>query len=80
MLIVVGLLGVIIVSAVVMAVALRTVETELAALRARSAKLVRLSVAVDDLHHETTQVVPAYRGAVTRVRTLRRTEDREGGR
>ena len=80
MVILVGLLGVIVVSAVVMALALRTVESELAVLRARTAKLVRLSVAVDDLHHETTQVVPAYRSAVTRARTLRRTDDREGGR
>jgi hypothetical protein len=80
MVILVGLLGVIVVSAVVMALALRTVESELAVLRARMAKLVRLSVAVDDLHHETTQVVPAYRSAVTRARTLRRTDDREGGR
>ena len=80
MLILVGLLAVILVSSVVMAVALRTLESELAMLRARTAKLVRLSVAVDDLHHETTQVVPAYRSAVTRARTLRRTDDREGGR
>ena len=80
MLILVGLLGVIVVSAIVMALALRTVESELAVLRVRTAKLVRLSVAVDDLHHETTQVVPGYRSAVTRARTLRRTDDREGGR
>ena len=80
MLIVSGLLGAVVVSVVVMAVALRTLETELAALRVRTAKLTRLSVAVDDLHHETTRVVPAYRRAVTRVRTLRRTDDREGGR
>ena len=80
MLILVGLLAVILVSSVVMAVALRTLESELAMLRARTAKLVRLSVAVDDLHHETTQVVPAYRNALTRARTLRRTDDREGGR
>ena len=80
MLILVGLLGVIVVSAVVMALALRTLESELAVLRARTDKLVRLSVAVDDLHHETTQVVPAYRQAVTRARTLRRTDDREVGR
>ena len=80
MLILVGLLGAIVVSAVVMALALRTVESELAVLRVRTAKLVRLSVAVDDLHHETTQVGPAYRHAVTRARTLRRTDDREGGR
>lgn len=80
MLILLGLLGVIVVSSVVLAVALRTLETELAVLRVRSAKLVRLSVAVDDLHHETTQVVPAYRSAVTRARTLRRTDDGKGGR
>ena len=80
MLIVVGLVGVLILSTVVMAVAVRTLEAELAVLRLRAAKLVRLSVAVDDLRHETTQVVPAYRSAVTRVRTLRRTDDREGGR
>ena len=80
MLILVGLLGVIVVSAVVLFVAQRTLETEVARLRVRSAKLVRLSVAVDDLHHETTQVVPAYRSAVTRARTLRRTDDREVGR
>jgi hypothetical protein len=76
-LILVGLLGVIVVSSVVLAVARRSLETELAVLRVRSAKLVRLSVAMDDLHHETTQVVPAYRSAVTRARTLRRTDDRE---
>ena len=80
MLILVGLLGVIVVSSVVLAVARRSLETELAVLRVRSAKLVRLSVAMDDLHHETTQVVPAYRSAVTRARTLRRTDDREVGR
>ena len=80
MLILVGLLGAIVICSVVMAVALRTIEAELAVLRVRTAKLVRLSVAVDDLHHETTQVVPAYRGAATRARTLRRTDDREGGR
>ena len=80
MLIVVGLVGVLILSSVVMAVAVRTLEAELSVLRLRAAKLVRLSVAVDDLHHETTQVVPAYRSAVTRARTLRRTDDREGGR
>ena len=61
-------------------VALRALERELEALKARAAKLVRLSVAVDDLHHETTQVVPAYRSAATRARTLRRTEDGEGPR
>ena len=76
----IGLLGVISVSLAVMAVALHTVDAELAVLRVRAAKLVRLSVAVDDLHHETTQVIPAYRDAVTRGRTLRRAEDREGGR
>lgn len=80
MLIVVALVGVLVISSVVMAVAVRTLESELAVLRLRAAKLVRLSVAVDDLHHETTQVVPAYRRAVTRARTLRRTDDREGGR
>jgi hypothetical protein len=80
MLIVVGLLGVVLVSSVVVALAGRTLETELAVLRDRAAKLLRLSVAADDLHHETNQVVPAYRSAVTRARTLRRTDDCEGGR
>ena len=75
-----GLFGAIVVSLAVMAMALRTLEGELALRRARAAKLVRLSVAVDDLHHETSQVVPAYRDAVIRARTLRRTEDDEGPR
>ena len=64
----------------VVVMALRALERELEELKARAAKLVRLSVAVDDLHHETTQVVPAYRSAATRARTLRRTEDGEGPR
>jgi hypothetical protein len=61
-------------------VALRSLEIELEGLKARAAKLIRLSVAIDDLHHETTQVVPAYRDAATRARTLRRPEDGEGSR
>ena len=80
MLIVAGLLFVIGLSLLVTTVALRSVEAELAVLRSRVTKLVRLSVAVDDLHHETTRVVPAYRRAVTRARTLRRTDDGEGPR
>lgn len=76
----IGLLGTIVVSVTVMALALRTVGGQLAVLRVRAAKLVRLSVAVDDLQHETTQVVPAYRDAVTRARTLRRPEDPKSGR
>ena len=80
MLVLTGLTAVIVVSVVVMILALRTMEAELAVLRARAAKLVRLSVAVDDLRHETNQVVPAYRTAVTRARTLRRTDDGEGSR
>jgi biopolymer transport protein ExbB/TolQ len=80
MLIVATLSAVVAISLAVAIVALRALERELEALRARAAKLVRLSVAVDDLHHETTQVVPAYRSAVTRARTLRRTEDGEGPR
>ncbi|HUP74340.1 MAG TPA: hypothetical protein VM282_14960 [Acidimicrobiales bacterium] len=80
MLIVTGLLGVIVVALAVVAVAVRTLDAQVALLRSRVAKLVRLSVAVDDLHHETTQVVPAYRDAMTRARTLRRTEDGEGSR
>jgi hypothetical protein len=80
MLLVAGSIGAIVVASAVMFVALRTLEAEVALLRARAAKLVRLSVAVDDLHHESTQVVPAYRDAVTRARTLRRTEDGEGAR
>jgi len=80
MLLVVALLATIGVSTIVIAVARRRLESHAEALRARAAKLVRLSVAVDDLHHETTQVVPAYRAAVTRVRTLRRSEDPESGR
>jgi hypothetical protein len=68
------------VSLAVAIVALRAIESELEGLRARTAKLVRLSVAVDALHHETTQVVPAYRDAVTRARTLRRTDDGGGSR
>ena len=77
MLIVASLGAVVAVCLVVSIMALRTLERELEVLKARAAKLVRLSVAVDDLHHETTQVVPAYRSAVTRARTLRRTEDGE---
>jgi hypothetical protein len=80
MLIVAGLLGVIVVTLAVIAVAVRTLDAHVALLRSRVAKLVRLSVAVDDLHHETTQVVPAYRDAMTRARTLRRPEDGEGSR
>jgi hypothetical protein len=80
MFVVVVLLATIGVSAIVMAEALRRLEARAEALRVRAAKLVRLSVAVDDLHHETTHVVPAYRHAVTRVRTLRRPEDPESGR
>ena len=80
MLIVATLSAVVAICLAVAIVALRALERELEALRARAAKLVRLSVAVDDLHHETTQVVPAYRSAATRARTLRRTEDGEGPR
>ncbi|MEO8693540.1 MAG: hypothetical protein ABI658_08485 [Acidimicrobiales bacterium] len=80
MLVVVGLLGTLCVSVVVIAVAQRSVLGHAEVLRVRAAKLVRLSVAVDDLHHETTHVVPAYRGAATRARTLRRPEDPESGR
>ena len=80
MLLVAGLLAVIALSLAIVAVALRALEAELAVLQARSARLVRLSVAVDDLHHETTQVVPAYRSAATRARSLRRPDDREGSR
>ena len=79
-LIVAGLIGAIVVASAVVFVALRTLETEIARRRARAAKLVRLSVAVDDLQHESTLVMPAYRDAVTRVRTLRRPEDGEGSR
>jgi len=79
-LVVAGLTATIVLSLGVAVVALRSLQSELFGLRARAAKLVRLSVAVDDLHHETTQVVPAYRDAVTRVRTLRRTDDGEGSR
>ena len=75
-----ALLGVVFIALVVMTLALRTLEAQVEVLRSRAAKLVRLSVAVDDLHHETTQVVPAYRNAVTRARTLRRTENDEGAR
>jgi hypothetical protein len=77
MLIVVGVTAVVVVSLGVAIVALRAIERELAVLRARTAKLLRLSVAVDDLHHETTRVVPAYRSAITRARTMRRPEDGE---
>ena len=80
MLTVAGLTATIVVSVTVAVVAVRAIESELESLRARAAKLVRLSVAVDDLHHETTQVVPAYRDAVTRARTLRRTDDGGGSR
>jgi hypothetical protein len=73
-------LTVVVICLAVAVVALRVLERELANLRARAAKLVRLSVAVDDLHHESTHVVPGYRSAVTRARTLRRTEDGEGSR
>ena len=80
MLVVSGVIAAILLSLAAMIVALRSLEVEVALLRARTAKLVRLSVAVDDLQHETTQVVPAYRSAMTRARTLRRTGDFEGGR
>ena len=80
MLIVGCLTAALLVSFAVAIVALRASESELEGLRARTAKLVRLSVAVDDLHHETTHVVPAYRDAVTRARTLRRTDDGGGPR
>ena len=80
MLVVAGLTATIVLSLGVAVVALRSLQRELVGLRVRAAKLVRLSVAVDDLHHETTQVVPAYRDAVTRARTLRRTDDGEGSR
>ena len=80
MFIVASLSAVIAICLAVAIVALRALERELAVLRARAARLVRLSVAVDDLHHETSQVVPAYRSAVIRARTLRRTEDDEGSR
>ena len=78
MLLVAGLLAVIAFQPVIVCVALRALEAELAVLRRRAARLVRLSVAVDDLHHETTHVVPAYRAAVTRARSLRRPDDGEG--
>ena len=80
MLILTGLLAVIVLSLIVAAVALRVLQVELAVLHDRSTKLVRLSVAVDDLQHETAQVVPAYRRAVTRAHTLRRPDDGEGSR
>ena len=80
MFVVAGLTAVIALALVIATVALRALERELDVLRARAAKLLRLSVALDDLQHETTQVVPAYRSAVTRARTLRRPEDREGAR
>ena len=79
-LIVAGSLGAIVVAATVVFGAMRSLEAEVTRRSARAPKLVRLSVAVDDLHHESTQVVPAYRAAVTRARTLRRAEDREGAR
>jgi hypothetical protein len=75
-----GLTATLVVCLSVAIVALQVLLRELEALRARTAKLVRLSVAVDDLHHETTQVVPAYRDAATRARTLRRTDDGKGSR
>jgi hypothetical protein len=59
---------------------LRHVEHELHSLRGRLSKLVRLSVAVDDLRHETTHVVPTYRQAASRLMRLRRTEDPEASR
>ena len=80
MLLVAGLLAVIGLSLIVVAVALSALEAEVAVLRGRTARLVRLSVAVDDLHRETTQVVPAYRSAVTRARSIRRPDDGEGPR
>ena len=80
MLIVAGSCAVVAVCLAIAIVALRALERELEIFKARAAKIVRLSVAVDDLHHETTQVVPAYRRAATRARTLRRTEDGEGPR
>jgi hypothetical protein len=64
----------------VAAAGLRLLEHELCLLRARVAKLVRLSVAVDDLRHETTQVVPAYRQAASRAKSIRRPDDREASR
>ena len=77
MLIVVGVTAVVVVSLGVAIVALRAIERELAVLKARTAKLLRLSVAIDDLHRETTHVVPAYRSAISRARTIRRPEDGE---
>jgi hypothetical protein len=59
---------------------MRRLDTEIGALRRRVARLVRLSVAVDDLRHETTQVVPAYRQAAGRAKALRRTEHPEAPR
>jgi hypothetical protein len=55
-------------------------EREIDVLRRRVSRLVRLSVAVDDLRHETTQVVPAYRQAAGRAKALRRPEDPEVAR
>ena len=59
---------------------MRRLETEIGGLRRRAARLVRLSVAVDDLRHETTQVVPAYQQAARRAKALRRPEEPEAPR
>lgn len=63
-----------------MATGMRRLEKEIAALRRRVGRLVRLSVAVDDLRHETTQVVPAYQQAAGRAKALRRPEEPEARR
>ena len=77
MLIVAAALVTLLVSLWILSTGVRRLETEFGALRRRVTRLVRLSVAVDDLRHETTQVVPAYRQAARRAKTLRRAEEPE---
>jgi hypothetical protein len=55
----------------------RAVDRELRALTAATQRLVRLAVAVDDLHREVQHVLPAIDAAGTRARTLGRPGYRE---
>ena len=80
MLIVAVALVTLLVSLWTLSAGVRRLETEIGALRRRVTRLVRLSVAIDDLRHETGQVVPAYRQAAGRAKAWRRTEEPEAPR
>ena len=80
MLIVLASLVTLLVSVWALSAGLRHLHTEIGALRQRVTRLVRLSVAVDDLRHETSQVVPAYRRAAGRAKAWRRSEEPEAPR